>query len=515
MQVVTVRYIGIIIDFFVKGGGSTEYLTLFMIFFASRIFLTLGRVGWRITMARQTHHAAFLLKTRIWDNACFFPKKDLDQKYTKGVLMNINTSDVRAAKFLYGFTMVGAFDMLFLGGLSLQAMFSINVQIALASLLGLVFIPYVVKKLAHLEMRRYRVAQEYLSKFNDISSQMVSTIRMQRLTQTGPYWEERLKLSAWEYRNKKVAAINTSLQYVPTMGGASVISYLILFSFGIKLTFDGAISVGDFVAMQGLVFLVQGPLMSIGFIISDWKRGSASLERICAVYNAKQDEVLHTVGKKINIQHPIVLSGQNLKFKYPTSSKYLLKDINISLSRGDRLGIIGPIGSGKSTLVNILAGLERNHSGEMSFLGQGFNNFSHRDLRNHISMVPQKSFLFADTIRKNLCLDRSFSDEQIWHYLKMAAVDEDVKKFSDGLDSPLGEWGINLSGGQKQRLTLARALMRKPQLLFLDDCISAVDIKTEEKILKNLDQELSTATLVWVAHRKSTLRHCNQMLELQ
>ena len=131
-----------------------------------------------------------------------------------------------------------------------------------------------------------------------------------------------------------------------------------------------------------------------------------------------------------------------------------------------------------------------------------------------MSYVHQKPFLFADSIRNNIAIDTEYSDEQIWEFLDLAGLKSDIEGFDDQLDTPLGEWGINLSGGQKQRLTLARALARKPSLLFLDDCLSAVDTVTEEQILKNLDQQLKDTTLIWVAHRESTLKYCNKFLKL-
>jgi ATP-binding cassette subfamily B protein len=129
--------------------------------------------------------------------------------------------------------------------------------------------------------------------------------------------------------------------------------------------------------------------------------------------------------------------------------------------------------------------------------------------------VPQRPFLFADTVRANLRLDRDLSDSEIWHWLDAAGVREDIERLPRALDTRLGEWGVNLSGGQKQRLTLARGLAARPRVLLLDDCLSAVDTVTEERILAALDRELRGTTLVWVAHRRSTLKHCSQILELE
>lgn len=152
--------------------------------------------------------------------------------------------------------------------------------------------------------------------------------------------------------------------------------------------------------------------------------------------------------------------------------------------------------------------------GKIHFLGQEFDQYSHENLRRYIGHVPQRPFLFATSIRENITMDRKMDDSEIWRYLELAGLDQDVRNFPDQLDTPLGEWGINLSGGQKQRLTLARALARTPKLLFLDDCLSAVDTVTEERILQNLDRELKDTTIIWVAHRRSTLKYCTQILEM-
>ena len=179
------------------------------------------------------------------------------------------------------------------------------------------------------------------------------------------------------------------------------------------------------------------------------------------------------------------------------------------------MGVKGTIGTGKTTLIKILGGLVRDFSGDILFYGKPFNFYSHKSLRDHIGIVPQRPFLFADNIRENVRLNKNLSDEEVWFYLKLACLDEDIRNFQDQLDTPLGEWGINLSGGQKQRLTLARALARGCEFYLFDDCLSAVDTVTEEKILNNLNQYLKHQTLVWVAHRKSTLKYCHNILELK
>ncbi len=522
LQVLVTRLMGWVLDFFTKDElpaffvKDTEYntfLALFIFLVGSRFLLFFSRVGWRITMARQTHIASSELKASVWDNVRFFRHVDLVRKFTKGVLMNANTSDIARGRFIYGFTLVAIFDMLFLGLFTLGTMLSIHAPLTLISCGVLSILPVFVRKLSHLEMTRYREAQENLGEFNDLTSQVVSTIRLQRVTQTGMFWFKKMMKEAEAYRQKRLSAVYTSLRYIPTMGSGTILSYAVLFFVGIPFVIKGQVSVGDFVAMQGLIFLLQDPLAELGFIISEWKKSFTSLERLSEITEHEQDPHLKYQGEKTQDER-LILTVKDLDFRYFDGEEDVFNDIELEIPVGHRLGITGPIGSGKSTLVRILSGIERHHSGDVLFMGKTFNDYSHEFLRTLVGYVPQKPFLFADTIRENIRLNRNLTDEEVWHYLELACLADDVRAFPSQLDTPLGEWGINLSGGQKQRLTLARALARQCQIYFFDDCLSAVDTVTEEKILKNLDRNLKGVTLVWVAHRESTLKYCHDILEM-
>lgn len=526
MQVLAPKNIGWIVDFMTKKPipaflvGSDDhgtFIRLFLVLVFSRILINVFRFMWRITLGRQTHYACASLRRDVWDHVRYFKKKDLERRFTKGVLMNASASDTNSARFVFGFTLVAITDVFFLGLFCFFTMAAIHLPMALLSFVVLLFVPIFVRKLSKKEVEQYRSIQDTLSHFNDLSSQAVSTIKLQRLTQTGPFWERRLMKIAESHRAQKLKGINLSLLYIPVMGAASIVSYVVLFAMGITFTFNGKMTVGEFISMQGLIFLLHDPLMSLGFIVSEWKKGFTALERLAEIYLHDKDSTLLQKGIEISDVglEKCVLEVHDLSYAFDQSAP-LFSGLNFTLKKGERLGITGPIGAGKSTLLSILTGLERDiASGTVEFYGLPFSAYSHDNLRSYIGHVSQKPFLFADSIRTNVAMDSEISDEEIWHYLDLAGLKEDVTGFSNGLDTELGEWGINLSGGQKQRLTLARALARKPKLLFLDDCLSAVDTITEEKILKNLDSHLKDVTLVWVAHRKSTLKYCDQTFELR
>ncbi|MBI2520221.1 MAG: ABC transporter ATP-binding protein [Bdellovibrio sp.] len=528
MQVIVTRSLGWILDFFTGKPiilfpdfwmREETFLSLFVIFFLGRVLLTVGRFGWRVTLARQTHVAAAHMRRLLWQNARYFPKYAIDRIYTKGHMINIASSDVGQGQLLFGFTLVAVVDLFCLGILTLSAMVMINPSLAFFSVCSLFFIPFVVRRLSHLEGAQYHITQDILSRLDDLAAQMIASVRLQRLTRTGGYWARYVLGVGENYRRERLKTLGFSLSYIPAMGTATLLSYGVLFLVGTYYVILGRISIGDFIAMQGLVALIQDPFMEMGFIISEWKRGISSLERIMEVYEAPKETYLLD-GSTQAVMAPIGKSGgpvftvQNLTFQYGEGLEPVFKHLNFELKEQGRLGLIGPIATGKTTLINILMGLERNYQGKVLFRGQGFEQFGHLELRRQIGHVSQRPFLFASTIRENLKLDRDMSDEEIWHYLKMSELLEDVRKFPHGLDTSLGEWGINLSGGQKQRLTLARALARIPSVLLFDDCLSAVDTVTEEKILKNIDHEMKNVTIVWAAHRASTLKYCDRILEM-
>ncbi len=491
------------------------WVVIFFVF--SIIIQGFCRAGWRLTLGRQTHQVASFFKSSIWQQSRNFPRLSLAKTYTPGVLMSIATSDVGVARFIFGFTLIGTIDAIFLTTLSLLAMLTINIELTLMTLCVVPIMPIIIDRLARLERKFHKIAQENLSVFNHLTSGAVSTVRLQRITGTGKFWENKLEEKADQYRKDRLKVVNTSLAFIPSWGGISIVSYVILFTFGVDKIIAKEITIGQFVALQSYVFLLAGPLGEIGYIISEWQKSYASLERI-------RNVLIEPLSSHCESKEPILnqpkrgddfITVNNLTYRYPKQEREILTNFNLKLKHGKRIGIIGPIGSGKSTLLEILAGLERDFQGDVHLLGKDIRLYLHEDMRKLISLVPQKSFLFADSVRNNILLGHEASDEELWHYLQVAEIADEVRGFENGLDTELGEWGINLSGGQKQRLTLARALIRKPKLLLLDDCVSAVDTVKEENILKSLDRELKSTSLIWSAHRDSTLAYCDEIIELK
>jgi ATP-binding cassette subfamily B protein len=494
--------------------NSVSYTQFIIPVVALLVLQFIGRIYWRQTLGQQTHFVAARMKSLLWDRARYYPKERLEKDLSPGELMSVATSDVGIARFMFGFTLVGTTDFIFLLTLSIIAMVTIDPYLTFVSLMILPLLPFAVNRLAKLESQQHRQAQEALSTLSELSAQAIATQRLQRVSETHTFWEEKLRQAASKYRDLRLAAQHTSLKFIPVTGLMPLISFSILLFLGVERVLAGHITLGEFVALQTYIFLVQQPLLELGAIVSEWQRGATSFKRVVDILRQPESAGLRSGGDKLTVGNSTAFQIRIESFSRDSDSPPILKNISLDIPVGGRLGISGAIGTGKSTLLEILSGLETRYQGSVLFLGRNLKSYSHAALRQQMAVVPQKSFLFGDTIRSNLSLDQNVSDEELLRCCAIAEVRQDVEEFPMGLDTRLGEWGVNLSGGQKQRLTLARALIRKPSVLLLDDCLSAVDTVTEERILRNLDHELKNSTLIWVAHRHSTLRLCKQKLEL-
>ncbi len=515
-EVATPMFMGRAVDKLLNGQSNlSEIWRLAGVFVALLALQALGRYGWRITIAQQAHHLGAVMKSKLWDRIRFLPEEKITQELRAGEVMNLATADVNMARFTFSFTLVMLADLIFLSVLGVGSMLLLNWKLTLLSLAPALILPRILMKLARRESKQYEKGQETLSALNDLAARCVETLRLQRLNSTEKSWRQSLEKRALNYLGDKASYIRTSLLFYPVMSGMSLFCYGIGVSLGVREVMAGRMSPGEFISFQSLIFVVQTPLQELGFVVSDWQRSFTSLKRLLKAWSEKEFPGLRDGGDIIPTQatekHVRI---QNLGYVPPGQSRDLYRDLSFSFRSGEQIGLWGPIGSGKSTLFKILLGLENNYQGKVEIFGANLRGLAHESVTDHIALVPQRPFMFSATIRENLRLDlEDLSDNEIWQALEVAEVASDFRQLPKGLETHLGEWGINLSGGQKQRLALARSLLRKPKLLLLDDCLSAVDTATEEKILASLKKHVK-CSVIWIAHRRSTLRSCTRVIEL-
>lgn len=276
----------------------------------------------------------------------------------------------------------------------------------------------------------------------------------------------------------------------------------------------GDISLGDFVAFNMYLGNLIWPMMAIGWVINIIQRGFASLERIERVLKEKPEIYDKNTNKVASLKGDIVFN--NLTFTYKTMDKPALSNINLSIKEGETLGIVGRTGSSKSTLVNLLLRLYNVEQGKIFINNQDINKIPLNTLRENIGFVSQDSFLFSNTISENINLAFETLDmDKITQSAKDADIYDNIMDFPKQFETLVGERGVTLSGGQKQRTSIARALIKNPDILILDDCLSAVDAKTEVKILENLNRIMKEKTSIIISHRISAVKDADLIIVLE
>jgi len=473
------------------------------------------RMAWRQTLARTTWLAGRDLRLRFWGALRYQPTR-IFHRFPLGDLMNRATGDLNAARFIHGFTIVLTYDIIFFSLFAIISMLIINVPLTLMGLVVLIFLPWPMSRLGIKEHDLHGRAQVRLSKLSDLIAQCLSTIRMQRATASEDLWQTRLKKEAQVYAQRRFWVLWTGWKIYPLGALPTVIAYAVLLFAGIPMISAGDITVGEFVALQSYIFLLQRPLFDLGDCISEWQKGIASMKRVAEIVSLEAPVPQAALGPAALVAPPPVVALRDFTFRYPDGDRDVLKDVNLTIGAGERVGITGEIGSGKTTLFYALSGLlEMPTTAAADIFGVPVVSCSRQFFAQNVALVLQKTFLFAASIRENLVLEQDVDEARVWDALHTVCMDKEVKRFAGGLDAVIGEWGLNLSGGQRQRLALARILLRPKPLILLDDCLSAVDAVTEELILSRLEKHFHEATIVWAAHRLSTLKLCQRVYQLK
>jgi ATP-binding cassette subfamily B protein len=393
-------------------------------------------------------------------------------------------------------------------------MLSLNPMLTLVGLLPIPLMAFFVYKFGRQIHKRYQRIQAQLSKISTKAQENFAGIRIVK-----SYVQEKFEIESfdklnWEYVDKNMSFVRVFAAFHPMMQfivGIAVI--LVLFVGGIQII-KGTITLGGFVAFTLYLGMLVWPSIALGWVVGIFQQGNASMERINVILNTPpeiiDDETTQSV-KKINGD----ISIRNLTFAYNAENEPVLKNLNLEINAGTILAVVGRTGSGKSTLINLLT---RNYDPEpgMIYIDDiDIKNISLQVLRDHIGYIPQETFLFSDTIENNLSFGVAIPEqEQIQRAAEIAQIHEEINNFPNQYQTVLGERGINLSGGQKQRISIARAILKQPKILLLDDALSAVDTITEEKILAKLRNEMLGKTCVWISHRISALRDADKIIVL-
>ncbi len=449
-------------------------------------------------------------------NEVYKKYQELDYSFYKrnrtGDLMNRISEDVNRVRMYIGPALMYTLNLIILFVMCIVVMFQIDVELTLYTLLPLPFMMGLIFYVSTIINRRTERVQFHQSVLSAIVQETVAGIRVIKAFGREDYFQSKLTQESNVYKKRQLRLVTADALFMPVIVLLIGLSTILTLYIGAGKVMQGEVTPGVIVQFVFYVNILTWPFALVGWVTSLVQKAEASQQRINEFLTTKP-AVENTCAESSNITGHVVFD--RVTYVYPDSGHRALDEVSFELLQGQTLGIIGKTGSGKTTLINLITRMMDATSGEIRIDGVPIKQLNLYDLRNSIGYVPQDVFLFSDTLRNNIAFGMDdCSQELVEQAAKDADIHETILHLEKGYDTPLGERGINLSGGQKQRVAIARALVKNPQILLLDDCLSAVDTQTEDHILTALQRIMQGKTNIIVSHRISSVRDAHHILVL-
>jgi ATP-binding cassette subfamily B protein len=442
------------------------------------------------------------------------------QKNRTGDIMARATNDLNAVRMLLGPAIMYTANTLVFTAVALVFMWHISHKLTLYAFAPLPLASIVVQYFGRKIHERFEKIQ---AQFSDISARAQENFSGARVIRA--YAQEDAEIALFETSNQEYVERSLPLARLtgmlwPTLELMLGVAVVLVLWIGGREVLLGHMTLGDFVAFNTYIIMLTWPIIALGWVINIFQRGTASMGRINEILMAQPEITDREVAS--DLEQSTSLRGEiefrHLDFSY--NGVPVLKDVNLKIPEGSSLAIVGPTGSGKTTLVSLLPRIFETkpggaQSGSLLLDGRPIREYPLETLRRNIGFVPQETFLFSDTVRENIAFGvENATDEQVRAAAEAANIAADIESFPDQYQTLVGERGITLSGGQKQRSAIARAIIRDPRILVLDDALSSVDTYTEEKILNHLRQVMHGRTTIFISHRVSTVRNADRIAVL-
>lgn len=514
LELLPPRLLGNAIDDIVRGSITTVSLAKYigMIFILLLVIYWITYI-WMHKLFGGSNLVERLLRSRFMNHLMTMTPSFFERNRT-GDLMARATNDIRAVSATVGFGMLTLVDSTIYLTVVLFAMgFLVSWKLTLAAVLPLPLIAIAMIFYGKAIHDRYSLAQDAFGDMNDQVLESVSGVRVIRAYVQERLDEKRFSDITEDVYNKNMAVARVDAFFEPTIRFCVGLSYIIGLTYGIYLVFRNQITLGDLVSFNMYLGMIVWPMFAIGELINIMQRGGASLERIDETLNSKAD--VQSAANPVHVANPTRIELNDVTFRYPSSTIDNLTNVSLTLNQGQTLGVVGRTGSGKSTLLKQLLREYPTGNGEILISGVPIQQISLDQLHSWMGYVPQEQILFSKSVRQNIQfgLDNA-DDDTIMKAITAAAFQNDLGTLSDGLDTLVGERGVSLSGGQKQRVSLSRAFIANPDVLILDDALSAVDARTEAQIIENIRQERAGKTTLISTHRLSAVQHADMIVVL-
>jgi ATP-binding cassette subfamily B protein len=476
--------------------------------------MVFGRFLWRVCFFGSAVRLEEDLRNRMFSHA-----KELSREYYQvnkvGDLMSLFTNDLDTVQECFGWGVMMFFDAVMLGILAIGKMWKMNGMLTFLSLIPMGFLMASATIVGQQLTKKWDARQEAYSRLSDFSQESFSGIAVVKafVKEAKELWAFKKLNVENEEANLAHTKASVLFRVMVTLFVESVIC--IILGYGGYLVYKDTLNAGQLLEFTGYFNSVIWPIMAVSELIDMSSRGKASLARVGELLDAEVNvkdraDVTELTAPKGGIEF------RNLTFRYPDGEFDALEDISFTIQPGENIGLVGKTGSGKTTLVDLILRTYNVPDGTLFIDGQDVNTVSIRSVREACAYVPQDNFLFSDTIENNIAFGVSnHGMDAVQHAARMADVDSNIKEFSKGYGTVLGERGVTVSGGQKQRISIARALMKDAPILILDDSVSAVDTKTERTILENLRATRDGKTTILIAHRISTIEKMDKILFIE
>lgn len=506
------KIIGLIVDDITDATLTASELTKWLIILAiAGILMYLSRYYWRVMIFGSAVLLSRTMREKLFNHFTRM-SPSFYQKRRVGDLMAHATNDINAVQQTAGMGILTLVDSISTGGFVILTMaLTINWKLTVIALIPFPFMIFLTSYYGRLLRKRFRFAQEAFSNLNDKTQESISGIKViKTFGQQKEDIEDFTDLSTDVVaKNMRVAKVDALFD--PTITGIFAVSYILAFYFGTKFIIAGDMSIGDMVAFSTYLGLLVWPMLAFGFLFNIVERGNASYSRITELLSIAPD--IKDVTGAIDRRPEGDLHFDIDEFKFPDDESPALRNVHFTLKRGETLGIVGKTGSGKTAILKLLLREFEGYKGSIVYGGHPINQYKQQRLRESIGYVPQDHFLFSTTIAENIAFTNPKLDrEEIYEAARLAHIHDDIMGFAEGYETVVGERGVSLSGGQKQRVSIARALIMQPELLILDDSLSAVDAKTEEAILESLKRTRTGETTVITSHRLSAIQHAHKII---
>lgn len=502
-------------------------------YLGTAVLQAIGRYGWRMYLTRASMFSGRDIRKNFAEHLFGLSQSFFDRRPI-GDLMSLATSDVEAVRMMLGAGLLTLADSIFYFMTVPVAMYLLSPKLTLLSFLPLPVIPWLVMRNEREIHERYDLVQEQFSEISAMTQESLNGVRVLKAFAQEGAQTHRFKKECDQFFKLNLSLARVQSSFGPTLDFTMSLGMVLLLYVGGKELIQngdvaGALTLGTFVAFQRYIQKMVWPMAAFGMALSTYQRSVTSSKRLDDVHQSKTDV---PEADAATVPQGAALNGgptgwktegrieiRNLSFRFPGTDKTVLNGLSLTIEPGERVAFVGSIGAGKSALLSLIPRLYPVESGMLFVDGVDVNRWNLKELRHQVGYVNQEVFLFSETVLENLAYSlqgrTADSKDLIFEHTKLACVHDDVLGLVEGYQTRVGERGVNLSGGQKQRLTIARAIVKKPSILVLDDALSSVDVQTEEKILRGLKSRPGRNTELICAHRISTIQDADKIIVLE